>query len=106
MQTEACCEIASGTIRYAASMLKVAAKQPSGSERISVAVSLNKPQLVGKQSGFIPALIDGVVGLPLGNERSCMIQNLVEFGLGITPSGAVQKGPIKASSSEGVKPLE
>jgi len=83
-------------------MLKVAAKRPSGSKRISVAVSLKEPQLVGKQSGSIPVLIDGDIGLPLGNNRSCMIWNLVEFGLGITPSGAVQKGPIKASSSEGV----
>jgi len=106
MQTEACCKIASSTIQYAASMSKVAAKQPSGSDGIRAAVSLKEPQLVGKQSGFIPALTDGVTRLPLGNERSCMMRNLLEFGLGITPSGDVQKGPIKASSSEGVKPLE
>jgi len=83
-------------------MSKVAAKQPFGSERISVAVSLKDPQLVGKQPRSYPMLIDGVIGLPLRNERSCMVQNLVEFDLGITPSGTVQKGPIKALSSEGV----
>ena len=57
-------------IRYAAKISKVAARQPSGRNKIREAVEEKVPQAVGKSSELIKELTEGILGLFRGKERS------------------------------------
>jgi len=83
-----------GVRRYAADMLKVAATQPGGREKMSSAVLSKEPQDIGKLSEFTPAFTDMILGSFLGNNMSWTSRSLLECGLGTSPSGDVRKGPI------------
>jgi hypothetical protein len=69
---------------------------------MSSAVLLNMPQDVGKLSEFTPALTDATLGSFLGNDMSWTSRSLLECGLGTSPSGDVQNGPIMDSRASGV----
>ena len=93
-------------MRYAAEMSNVAARQPGGRASIRLAVEVKVPHAVGKSSEQISEFIDGRRGSRRGYERSCIMRNLDECGLGTKPSGDVAKGPIMASRAAGEKGAE
>lgn len=59
-------------------------------------------QNVGKSPESTPALTDVMLGLFLGNDMSWTTWSLFECGLGTSPSGDVQKGPVMDSNMSGV----
>ena len=71
-------------------MLKVAAEQPGGRDKMRVEVALNEPQAVGKSCESMPWFMDQMPPL-CGNNMSWIMWKESELSFGTRPRGEVQK---------------
>ena len=90
-----------GVRQYAAEMLNVTARHPSGKVRMRSNVLSKVPHTVGKLSELTSAFTERMSGSSHGNDMSWVSQRLSEWDLGTKPSGEVWKGPIMDLSVSG-----